>query len=116
ALFWEYDTRLGRRWNLDPKPQISISDYAAFGNNPIWYNDVLGDIKNKNGTENSKQNPETLNEVVIKPKKEESNPEVNSTGGLFGGNGSMNLMQAANLDVGRNDINREKVDNVNVAM
>ncbi len=43
AQFWEYDTRLGRRWNLDPKPQISISDYAAFGNNPIWRNDVLGD-------------------------------------------------------------------------
>jgi hypothetical protein len=20
AEFWEYDTRLGRRWNLDPKP------------------------------------------------------------------------------------------------
>lgn len=35
ALFWEYDARIGRRWNLDPKPQISISDYAVFGNCPI---------------------------------------------------------------------------------
>jgi len=43
ALFWEYDTRIGRRWNLDPKPQISISDYACFSNNPIWFNDPLGD-------------------------------------------------------------------------
>ncbi len=45
AEFWEYDTRLGRRWNLDPKPQISISDYSCFGNNPILYVDILGDTK-----------------------------------------------------------------------
>ena len=43
AMFWEYDTRLGRRWNLDPKSNPSISDYACFGNNPIFMNDVLGD-------------------------------------------------------------------------
>ena len=43
AEFWEYDSRLGRRWNLDPKPQISISDYACFGNNPIVNIDKLGD-------------------------------------------------------------------------
>jgi len=46
ALFWEFDTRLVRRWNLDPKPQISISDYAAFANNPILYCDPLGDEVN----------------------------------------------------------------------
>ena len=43
ALFWEYDTRLGRRWNLDPKPNPSISNYATFANNPIYYMDLLGD-------------------------------------------------------------------------
>ena len=43
ALFWEYDTRLGRRWNLDPKPNAAISLYATFNNNPIWYADPLGD-------------------------------------------------------------------------
>jgi hypothetical protein len=43
ALFWEYDTRLGRRWNRDPKPNPSVSDYACFNNNPIWNTDVLGD-------------------------------------------------------------------------
>jgi len=42
AQYWEYDARLGRRWNLDPKPQISISDYACFGNNPIVNIDVHG--------------------------------------------------------------------------
>jgi len=44
ALFWEYDTRTGRRWNLDPKPTMPMSDYACFANNPIWFNDPLGDV------------------------------------------------------------------------
>lgn len=35
AEFWQYDARVGRRWNLDPVPQVGISDYAAFGLNPI---------------------------------------------------------------------------------
>jgi len=43
AEFWQYDPRLGRRFNLDPKPVPSISGYACFGNNPIWYSDELGD-------------------------------------------------------------------------
>ncbi len=43
ALYWEYDTRIGRRWNLDPVDQISISNYAVFANSPIWVVDPLGD-------------------------------------------------------------------------
>ena len=43
AEFWQYDTRLGRRWNLDPKPLPSISQYACFANSPIWMKDVKGD-------------------------------------------------------------------------
>jgi len=42
AEHWEYDTRLGRRWNLDPKDQINISNYAVNRNNPILYNDPNG--------------------------------------------------------------------------
>ncbi|MBN9381989.1 MAG: RHS repeat protein, partial [Chitinophagaceae bacterium] len=29
AEFWEYDPRIGQRWNLDPKPTIGVSPYAA---------------------------------------------------------------------------------------
>jgi hypothetical protein len=43
AEFWEYDTRIGRRWNVDPKPNVSVSPYATFENNPIWKNDIKGD-------------------------------------------------------------------------
>jgi hypothetical protein len=43
ALFWEYDSRIERRWNVDPKPNPSWSSYATFANNPILNRDVLGD-------------------------------------------------------------------------
>jgi len=42
AEFWQYDCRLGRRWNLDPVPQISLSDYSVNGNNPILNIDPNG--------------------------------------------------------------------------
>jgi hypothetical protein len=43
ALYWEYDTRLGRRWNLDPKQNEVISYYACYKNNPIINIDINGD-------------------------------------------------------------------------
>jgi hypothetical protein len=43
AEFWQYDTRLGRRWNVDPKPVVGLSQYSAFANNPVLYNDIKGD-------------------------------------------------------------------------
>src|SRR5690625_5125129 len=43
AEFWEYDTRLGRRWNVDPKTNESISTYATFAGNPNLFVDPLGD-------------------------------------------------------------------------
>jgi hypothetical protein len=42
AEHWEYDTRIGRRWNLDPVDQVSISNYAAFRNSPIIFVDPDG--------------------------------------------------------------------------
>ncbi len=43
AEFWMYDTRIARRWNLDPVDQISISNYAVMGSNPILNVDHKGD-------------------------------------------------------------------------
>ncbi len=42
AEFWEYDTRLGRRWNGDPVVKPWESVYVCFGNNPIWFIDPSG--------------------------------------------------------------------------
>ena len=42
AEYWQYDARLGRRWNRDPVVKPWESPYAAFGNNPIVFNDPNG--------------------------------------------------------------------------
>ncbi len=43
AMFWEYDARLGRRWNTDPVVQEWVSPYATLDNNPINGIDPFGD-------------------------------------------------------------------------
>jgi RHS repeat-associated protein len=42
AQFWQYDTRLGRRWNVDPIVKYFESSYASYGNNPILNIDPNG--------------------------------------------------------------------------
>lgn len=42
AEFWQIDTRLGRRFNIDPISQIYLSDYSVLGNSPILFMDLLG--------------------------------------------------------------------------
>ncbi len=42
AEFWQYDPRIGRRWNIDPIVKTHESPYVAFANNPIWFSDVDG--------------------------------------------------------------------------
>ncbi|MFZ1636009.1 MAG: hypothetical protein WAT43_19145 [Chitinophagales bacterium] len=43
AQFWEYDSRLGKRWNMDIIPKHHESPYAVFFNNPILISDINGD-------------------------------------------------------------------------
>jgi hypothetical protein len=43
AEFWEFDSRLGRRWNIDPVTVIGESEYSTFTNNPILFIDPNGD-------------------------------------------------------------------------
>jgi hypothetical protein len=42
AEFWQYDSRAGRRWNLDPVFKEQESPYACFANNPICIVDING--------------------------------------------------------------------------
>lgn len=42
APFWEYDPRLGRRWNLDPITYPWQGPYSINNNNPIVFTDPLG--------------------------------------------------------------------------
>ena len=43
AEFWQYDSRLGRRWNVDPVFKEYESPYACFAGNPVWFADPNGD-------------------------------------------------------------------------
>ncbi len=42
AEFWEYDARLGRRWNVDPIVKPWESGYATLANSPIIFIDPKG--------------------------------------------------------------------------
>ncbi|MEA1981390.1 MAG: hypothetical protein U9N54_10490, partial [candidate division Zixibacteria bacterium] len=42
AEFWQYDPRLGRRWNIDPVDKPWMSSYHAFSNKPILNIDPNG--------------------------------------------------------------------------
>jgi len=46
AEFWQYDSRLGRRWNVDPVVKPWESGYTSFNGNPIIFKDPDG----KDGT------------------------------------------------------------------
>jgi hypothetical protein len=43
AMYWEYDSRTGRRWNVDPVVKVWESSYSTFESNPISNNDIEGD-------------------------------------------------------------------------
>ncbi len=47
ALHWEYDSRIARRWNVDPVPQEDQSSYLCFNGDPIDYSDINGDCGGK---------------------------------------------------------------------
>ncbi len=52
ADFWQHDSRLGRRFNLDPVIKDWESPYACFSDNPIYFTDIKGDNSNPfNGDE-----------------------------------------------------------------
>ena len=67
AKYWEYDPRIGRRWNLDPIPKGSISGYAVLSNSPIWRIDPDGDDDyfNSDGSYNKERSTKTGSKIVI---------------------------------------------------
>jgi RHS repeat-associated protein len=58
AEFWQYDTRTGRRCNLDPITSGSISRFATYHNNPIIYIDPRGLYGTKHAAERQRKRAE----------------------------------------------------------
>ena len=60
AEYWEYDSRLGRRWNMDIISKTYESPYSTLANNPVW----LVDHNGADTTINGKVHKD-LEEVVV---------------------------------------------------
>jgi len=70
AEFWEYDTRTGRRWNIDPVLATWESPYACFANNPIRYSDVNGDTPGDKDKDKATVKNEPAGQVnVVQPQQ-----------------------------------------------
>ena len=118
ALFWEYDTRIARRWNIDPVDQISISNYSVMRLNPILFNDPLGDCvtckEQGVGYKYEKKDKAELEDVVVRAKRPDhlkpSSEKSASGGWMLGGSGSMTIWQASEKRVGYNAYNRQRAD------
>ncbi|WCL81572.1 hypothetical protein PPO43_00480 [Saprospira sp. CCB-QB6] len=55
TYFRMQDSRLGRWWSHDPKPNVSVSPYAMMENNPVMFSDVLGDTLRIEGSRKFKR-------------------------------------------------------------
>jgi hypothetical protein len=76
AEFWQYDSRIGRRWNVDPVKKDYESPYSVLGNNPIWFIDTNGADTTINGNRYKDLAP-----VIVKAKRNKPYvPEVDFIG------------------------------------
>lgn len=113
AQFWQYDSRLGRRWNIDPIIVASRSSYLSFGNNPIIFVDPNGDTEyyNKKG---KWIGTDGINNGEDRIALEKSTARIIKSATKEGMNISMNpfvytdLVQAPNEKIMKNIVNMHK--------
>jgi RHS repeat-associated protein len=71
AEYWQYDSRLGRRWNVDPVYVHSKSNYCAFSNRPVIMIDPNGnsDYYAPNGTYLGSDGTNGTDIIIVTDKK-----------------------------------------------
>jgi len=82
AEFWEYDSRLGRRWNVDSVKKAWRSNYHAFGNKSILNvdpnDDNAGKYYDQNGNEVGDDHENDEKSHVVTDSEEASNLRTNT--------------------------------------
>jgi hypothetical protein len=68
AEYWQYDARLGRRWNVDPVVKVHESPYATFANNPIWFVDPSGADTSHASTESASLINNLMSPTIVEEK------------------------------------------------
>jgi photosystem II stability/assembly factor-like uncharacterized protein len=96
AEFWQYDGRLGRRWNIDPVVKPNMSPYSCFDDNPIYFSDPNGltgrdpyKVKKGDNLSSIAKNNNTSVEEIMK-----LNPSVKDQNKIYAGQ-SLNLPGAS---------------------
>ena len=64
AQYWEYDSRIGRRWNIDPVVYPQKSGYSTFNNNPVYFTDFLGLYGSKGKAERARAKAQKVGNEV----------------------------------------------------
>ena len=82
ALYWEYDGRSGRRWNIDPVIKDFESPYLCFSGNPIMNTDVNGDDAENSAKKGFEKILGSIQQASKSHGQENFNP--NHTEGLLG--------------------------------
>jgi len=78
AEFWMYDSRVLRRWNIDPIDKPWESSYLTFSGNPIWFIDPNGDNATIDPTGLKRDDPETY-EATKSSLESEAGVKLNET-------------------------------------
>ena len=65
AEFWQYDSRLGRRWNVDPVFKEYESPYACFAGNPVRFADPRGRKIDPESQDNWIKQKQQITETIV---------------------------------------------------
>ena len=103
AEFWEYDSRNGERWNLDPITYPHLSPYSVFTDNPILFSDTKGDCPDGNCGDREVVLADRIVRKTFDPKisLEDNLIKIQNAVGQYASNGSKSAQKTFVLNSGK---------------